>query len=1102
MIMRIKTINPSGRVHVILPAFCIVLIAILVLPAGVSAGDFTGGLPVTTVKTGTVTGDLWFDATPAPDWGSQNVVKTFTLPAAAFAEPGRIKWARLYISGYVGQMQNDYAFSITNKLDGNGDGTYEHVWPETGHAPFAFIGQGGCNDNSAFPGLGGTSCDPYKIINDHETRVTSDYFMWYNVTDMISSQTVNVNADTTGSFDGRIKIITLVVAYDDPASTTQTSYWVNEGHDALAYYTEEGYGYIDTGDTTFGTRGTGPVTSAILTIDHLASSGGKFGFPDAANVQDMGSTPYTITYTSPLTESEKIVNVQGPYSGLISWDVTSMIPTSGNTVTDDVTFGYARNTSASGLSAFFKLPLAFLVIKRPLPASSPVAGFAADTVSGTVPLTVTFTDQSTNTPTSWAWTFGDGGTSDQQNPSHQYTTAGTYTVTLTATNSAGSDDETKTNYIAVGESAVAPVAAFSGTPTTGTAPLPVTFTDASTNVPTSWAWTFGDSDTTNATMQNPVHTYVSAGTYTVTLTATNAGGSNTTTRTNYISATAAILPDLTITGMVNPVPAGAVFARETNPVTVTNVKNNGTIAVSNIVVALYASDVSTTVPVATTTIASLASGATTTASFVDPTLRNLQGGTVTYTAKVDPDNLIPEKFEGNNNKNSIVKNVLYNGYKGKGIYWDGGSNITTKSTYDLRGNVIYSTQPASAYKGVGWTSRTETWTAADLPVPSGATIEKVLLYFSYNWDQTPGGYPNLITTFNGNPLTLAIPYRDWSNFGAYSDYEYGLYPAADVTTWFVRDGDNTLLTTPGSGNLNALYPSTLVVIYSDASATRKQIFINEECDELGLSESSYSTSLAETIAYAPFSGMTIDPALVQTATLHSFAGSAGPNEGNLIFNGASVATSAWQGTASTASAQTFNVKSLLTATGNEAGIQGTTSGGMDALQQILVIEYSDAAPVAAFSGTPTSGTSPLTVTFTDASTNTPTSWAWTFGDGDSTNATVRNPVHTYAAAGNYTVTLIATNTGGSNTATQTDYIKVTSPLAVVTLPGQTNPPTDPDSDGLYEDLNGNGRKDGNDYQLYFRNSDWIAANEPIALFDFNSNARIDGNDYQLLFRDL
>ncbi len=79
-----------------------------------------------------------------------------------------------------------------------------------------------------------------------------------------------------------------------------------------------------------------------------------------------------------------------------------------------------------------------------------------------------------------------------------------------------------------------PVADFTGTPLTGAIPLAVAFTDASTNTPTSWAWTFGDG--TTSTSQSPSHTYTQPGVYTVVLTATNASGSDTKTRTAYVNA--------------------------------------------------------------------------------------------------------------------------------------------------------------------------------------------------------------------------------------------------------------------------------------------------------------------------------------------------------------------------------------------------------------------------------------------------------------------------------------------------------------------------------------------------------------------------------------
>jgi PKD repeat protein len=85
---------------------------------------------------------------------------------------------------------------------------------------------------------------------------------------------------------------------------------------------------------------------------------------------------------------------------------------------------------------------------QPLP---PVAFFSGDPTSGFVPLTVDFTDESSNLPTGWSWDFGDGNGSTEQNPSHTYWAAETYTVILTATNQYGSDTHTEIDYITVSE---------------------------------------------------------------------------------------------------------------------------------------------------------------------------------------------------------------------------------------------------------------------------------------------------------------------------------------------------------------------------------------------------------------------------------------------------------------------------------------------------------------------------------------------------------------------------------------------------------------------------------------------------------------------------
>ena len=169
---------------------------------------------------------------------------------------------------------------------------------------------------------------------------------------------------------------------------------------------------------------------------------------------------------------------------------------------------------------------------------APTADFSASPTSGDVSLTVNFTDLSSNSPDSWSWNFGDGGASTSQNPSHTYTTAGTYTVTLTASNCGGSDGETKVDYITVNSAPcteTTPVADFSGSPTSGEASLNVSFSDLSTNNPDTWSWNFGDGG--SSTSQNPSHTYASAGTYTVTLTASNCAGSDVATKVDYITVT-------------------------------------------------------------------------------------------------------------------------------------------------------------------------------------------------------------------------------------------------------------------------------------------------------------------------------------------------------------------------------------------------------------------------------------------------------------------------------------------------------------------------------------------------------------------------------------
>jgi parallel beta-helix repeat protein len=142
----------------------------------------------------------------------------------------------------------------------------------------------------------------------------------------------------------------------------------------------------------------------------------------------------------------------------------------------------------------------------------------ADSIKGCESLTVAFTDKSTGGVESRQWDFGDGSTSSERNPTHQYTATGIYTVTLKVVR--GADSDTTTMEIIVTESI--PTASFSGGPKlTSQAPLTVDFTDASTSCGTdaivSWSWDFDGDGIEDSSEKNPSYTFSVAGDYTVSL---------------------------------------------------------------------------------------------------------------------------------------------------------------------------------------------------------------------------------------------------------------------------------------------------------------------------------------------------------------------------------------------------------------------------------------------------------------------------------------------------------------------------------------------------------------------------------------------------------
>jgi len=175
----------------------------------------------------------------------------------------------------------------------------------------------------------------------------------------------------------------------------------------------------------------------------------------------------------------------------------------------------------------------------------PVANFTGSPTTVCENGSVIFSDASTGNPTTWNWTFTGGtpGTFNGQNPpAISYATAGTYTVSLFVSNANGNNTNTKTNYITVNVCPPPPVADFSAVPTTVCINTNVQFTNLTTGSFSNLQWTFPGGSPAASVLANPVVTYSSPGTYSVTLIAVGVGGSNTMTKNNYITVNACAAP--------------------------------------------------------------------------------------------------------------------------------------------------------------------------------------------------------------------------------------------------------------------------------------------------------------------------------------------------------------------------------------------------------------------------------------------------------------------------------------------------------------------------------------------------------------------------------
>ncbi|MEC5144035.1 PKD domain-containing protein [Chitinophaga sp. 212800010-3] len=194
------------------------------------------------------------------------------------------------------------------------------------------------------------------------------------------------------------------------------------------------------------------------------------------------------------------------------------------------------------------------------------ADFTASSVSDCESLITSFTDKSTGSPVAWQWDFGNGITSNKQNPEATYVSPGSYTVTLTATYADGSNQvAVKTGYITVWSK---PVVDLALSPPAGCVPFTVVFTNKSQSTSGTlqrFSWDFGDGNVALNGSSNTSHIYTQPGTYSPVLTVTdNHGCTNFKVLNNAVTANPGLQANFALASKIFcAAPANVIFTNTT-----------------------------------------------------------------------------------------------------------------------------------------------------------------------------------------------------------------------------------------------------------------------------------------------------------------------------------------------------------------------------------------------------------------------------------------------------------------------------------------------------------------------------------------------------------
>lgn len=580
--------------------------------------------------------------------------------------------------------------------------------------------------------------------------------------------------------------------------------------------------------------------------------------------------------------------------------------------------------------------------------------------------------------------------------------------------------------------AQAPVANFSGTPTSSCSPVVVQYTDLSTNTPTSWSWNLGNG--TTSSQQNPSTTYSTPGTYTVSMTATNGSGSNTVTKTSYITILPA--PNVVFVATDTAVGCGSKTVQFSNS-SVFGAAGSGT---------YYWDFGDGTNSNAQNPVHTYPS----TGSYSVSLIVTNSAGCAKLLTKTNYVNVVPQTIANftatnNNSCNAPITTSFTNTSTAGATYaWDfgdGGTSTTTNPTHTYTTSGSYTvrliaigstgcrdTITKSAFVNIGALAASFTQSAT-----STCTNNAV----SFTNTTTPGSGGCTWSFGDGSTSTLANPTHAYATAGTYTVKLVANYNnCADSTTHTVTvlSGPSTSFSGTPLASCSAPLTTTFTNNTTGAASYLWQFgdggtSTSTSPSHTYSSTGTYNVTLISTSSNGctdtlrKTSYVTIQPitASINGNPLIGCAPATGSFSASVI---SLVPVTSYSWTFGDGGTGTGSSVSHTYSTPGTYTITLTVAAGASCTATSTATVIVGTKPTAAFSATPTTSCVNSPVTFTSSSTGA-TSYVWLYGDG--TAGTGATAAHSYDAPGTYTVTLIAMNSGCADTLVKTNYITVVDP---------------------------------------------------------------------------